>query len=344
MPAKELSGIYLDNKRKPMIWRTYGTYPPVVSVPRKEARLCHFIDVVPRGNTQPYINDVQHILFVPGMSRDYTRRLAEAPRLEREFRSDNCKAVFVFSDDNLRQAARHIDVSGMEHKLHVVLPAYPDQPDNPYKHTGPFTILTISNKFWGRGVPLAIEVFRTLRKKYGKAVRMKLVCEDVPKGYPLVEDLELIRVRRLDGRLRAKLYQEANVFLLLSLHEFGVILETMARGIPTVSTPIGGGGWVLPGQTGLIVKPPFHLYGEGFGTKWKTWNQFCGIVKAHFERGDLSYMITEGVAYVEFLMNNPAQAKEMGRAAQRQQREKHSPKPRNRQVRRIYAEILKGIA
>ena len=150
-------------------------------------------------------------------------------------------------------------------------------------------------------------------------------------------------MHRLSSQLRAKLYREANVFLLLSLHEFGVVLETMARGIPTVSTPIAGGSWVLPGQTGLIVKPPFHLYGEGFGTKWKTWNQFQGIVKACFKRGELAYMVTEGAAHVEFLMNNPAQAQEMGRAAQRQQREKHSIETRNKQVRQIYRNILGGI-
>ena len=174
---------------------------------------------------------------------------------------------------------------------------------------------------------------------------MKLVCEDVPKGYPLVDGLELIRVRRLDGRLRNKLYQEANIFLMLSLHEYGVVLEAMARGVPTVSTPNGEkGGWILPGQTGLIVEPPFRLYGEGFGTRWKTWDQFCGIVKARFERGDLSYMITEAIAHVEFLMNNPDQVKKMGRASQEHQRKRHSPGPRNEQVRRIYTEILKGLA
>ena len=335
--------VYLDNKRKPMVWRSYGTHPPVASVPYEKARLCHFIDVIPKGNAKPYIYELQHILFVPGMSRDYTRRLAEAPRLEREFRSDNCKALFCPAEPVLKQVARHIDVSGIEHKLHMILPAYPNQPDNLHEHAGPFTILTISNKFWGRGVPLAIEAFRTLRKKYGNAVQMKLVCEDVPKGYPLVDGLELIRVRRLDGRLRSKLYQEASVFLMLSLHEYGVVLEAMARGIPTVSTPIGGGSWVVPGQTGLIVEPPFHMYGEGFGTRWKTWDRFCSIVKAHFERGDLSYMVTEAVAHIEHLMSNPARVKEMGRASQEHQRKRHSPGPRNEQVRQIYAEILKGL-
>ena len=235
-------------------------------------------------------------------------------------------------------------MSGIEDKLHLVLPAYPDQPDNLHEHTGPFTILTISNKFWGRGIHLAIETYRVLRKKYGKSIRMKLVCEDVPKGYPLVEGLELIRVRRLSGVMREKLYQEASVFLLLSLHEFGVVLETMARGVPTVSTPNGEkGGWILPGETGFIVEPPFRLYDEGFGIRWKTWDQFQSIVKAQFEAGNLSYMITEAVAHVEFLMNNPDQLKKMGQAAQKQQREKHSFRPHNKQVRKIYAGILEAM-
>jgi len=336
--------VYLDNKNKPMVWRSYGTHPPVASVPIEKAKLCHFIDILPDNNRKPFIHEIQHVLFVAGMSRDYIARLRQAPRIEQQYHSENCKAIFCPAVPVLKQVERHINISGIEDKLHLVLPAYQDQPDNLHEHVGPFAILTISNKFWGRGVPLAIDVFRALRKKYGNAVQMKLVCEDVPKGYPLVDGLELIRVRRLDGKLRSKLYQEASVFLLLSLHEFGVVLETMACGVPTVSTPIGGGSWVIPGQTGFIVEPPFHLYGEGFGTRWKTWDQFQGIVKARFERGDLAYMVTEAVAHIEKLMNNPALVKKMGRAAQTHQREKHSFKPHNEQARKIYADILEGMA
>jgi len=122
---------------------------------------------------------------------------------------------------------------------------------------------------------------------------------------------------------------------------FGAVLETMAHGVPTVLTPTGG--WILPGQTGLIVEPPFSMYDEGFGIEWKTYNQFCGIVKTRFERGDLSYMITEAVTHVEFLMNNLDRLKQMGRVAQKRQREQFSFQSRNEQVRQIYTRILKQI-
>ena len=313
-------------------------------VSREKARLCHFIDHVPGDNRTPFIKDVQHVLFTPGLSRDYAAMLKQAPRVERQYHSKLCKAIFVPSDSSLRQVGDHINTAGIEDKLHIVLPAYPDQPDHIYEHAGPFTILTISNKFWGRGIALAIEVFRTLRKTHGKAVRMRLVCDDVPKGYPLVAGLEIIRARRISGQLKNRLYREADVFLLLSLMQFGVVLEAMAHGVPTVSTPnYHRGGWILPGETGFIVQPPFYHYDAGFGIAWKTWNQFQSTVKARFERGNLAYMVAEGVAHVEVLMNNPGQRKEMGQAAQKQQREKHSPEPRNRQVRQIYADILKGM-
>ena len=339
-----IQGIYQDRGRKHMIWQSYNTHPPVAYVSRKEARLCHFITRIPGNNRTPFIKETEHVLFTPGLSRDYVAMLRQAPRIEREYHSKLCRGVFVFSDSSLRQVGDHIDTTGIEDKLHIVLPAYPDQPAHAYEHAGPFRILTISNKFWGRGIALAIEVFRKLRKTYGKAVQMKLVCDDVPANYPLVKGLEIIRARRIKEKLKRSLYNEADVFLLLSLHQFGVVLETMARGIPTVSTPnCDRGGWILPGETGFIVQPPFWHYGKGFGTKWKTWDQFQGIVKARFKRGDLSYMITEAVAHVDFLMNNPDRRKQMGQAAQKQQREKHSPEPRNRQVRQIYADILKGI-
>ena len=337
--------VYLDNKGKHMVWRSYNRHPPVAYVSRKEARLCHFIGDVPKDNNKPFIKEIQHVLFTAGLSRNYVAMLKQAPRVERQFRSDNCKAIFCPADSILRQLTDHIDTAGMEDKLHIVLPAYPDQADHVYEHAGPFTILTISNKFWGRGIPLAIEVFRKLRKKHGKAVRMKLVCDDVPTSHPTVAGLEIIRARRISRQLKNRLYREADVFLLLSLMQFGVVLETMAHGIPTVSTPNGDkGGWILPGDTGFIVKPPFFHYDAGFGITWKTWNQFQSIVKARFEHGDLAYMVTEAADHVEFLMNNPDGRKQMGQAAQKQQREKHSFKPRNEQVRQIYADILKGMS
>jgi len=337
--------VYLGGSRKHMIWQSYDTHPPVAYVTQEQARLCHFIGHVPKNNRKPFIKEIEHVLYVPGLARNCAARLREASRIERQYHSENCKAIFGPSDSVIRQVAYHISTLGIEDKLHVVLPAYPDQPDNTHEHTGPFTILTISNKFWGRGIPLAIEVFKRLREKYGQNVRMKLVCEDVPVDYPLAEGLELIRVHQLSRDLRYKLYREANVFLVLSLMEHCVDLEAIAHGVPTVSTPtFDKGGWILPGQTGYIVDPPFSLYDESFGIKWKTWNQFQEIVKIRFERGDLSYMITEAIAHVESLMNNPDQLKKMGQAAQKLQREKHSFEARNKQIRQIYAEILSELS
>ena len=344
MPTEEISGIYLDNRRRHTAWRSYVTDPPVVSVPLEEALLCHFVRDLPGGHNGPFIKTIQHILWVDGISRNYTRRLAEAPRLEQEFRSDNCKAIFCPAMNQLRQASRYIDTSGMEDKLHLVPPGVWNQPDNPHDHTGPFTIMTVSNRFWGRGVPLDIEVFRILRKRYGKAVQMKLVCNNVPKNYPLVEGIEVFRMKRMPNKLRRRLYRESSAFLLLSLHEFSVTLEALAYGVPMISTPAGEkASYGLLGETEFIVEPPFRLLDESWGKKWKTWDEFQGIVKREFEKGALSYMIEEGVAHVEFLMNNPDEVKRMGAAAQAHQRAHHSPESRNVQVRQIYTEILKGL-
>ena len=337
--------IYLGGKCKHMIRQAYVSHPPVTYVSRGKAQLCHFIGQVPGDNRKPYIQEIEHVLYTPRLSKNYAAMLKQAPRVEREFHSKNCKGVFVFSDSSLRQISDHIDTTGIEKKLHIVLPAYPDQPDNPHKHSGPFTILTISNKFWGRGIPLAIEVFRELRKKHGKAIRMRLVCNDVPADYALPKGIELIRVKNLDSRPRQTLYREANVFLLLGLMQFGVVLEAMAYGVPTVSTPnFDRGGWIVRGVTGFTVKPPLWHYGEGFGTEWKTWDEFCEVVKIRLDYGVLSYMITEAVEHIELLMDSPALLKQMGQAAQKQQRTKHSFKARNKQVRKIYSDILKGIS
>ncbi len=70
-------------------------------------------------------------------------------------------------------------------KLDYVYPAYPLQPEYSRPSGEPFTVLTIASRFSDKGVPEALKAYGILRERHGERVRMRLICQDVPQGYPL---------------------------------------------------------------------------------------------------------------------------------------------------------------
>jgi len=336
--------IYMDKSEHPF-WKSYYTFPPVPYTLQSLARLCHFINFVPKNNTKPFIIDYEHVLMMSGKSRDYVYMVNSAQEIKNQLKNEKCRAIFVPSEGAIRETTRYIKTSEIMNKIHIIRPAYPPQPENRHNHSGPFTILTIGNKFWGKGIPIAIEAFRILRERYGSDIKMNLVSGDIPSDYPLPEGVNLLNVPMLDDRIRSKLYKNAHIFLLPCLQDsFAVYQEAMAYGVPMIITRIyDKDELVLDGQTGYLLDTPISLYDGAFGIEWKSWDEFQEIVKRKFNRGDFSGMIDEIVAKTEILMNDISLIRDMGQAAQRLQREKFSPNVRNRQVRQIYNQIIEQL-
>jgi len=326
-------------------WKTYQTFPPVRYTSRRLARLCHFCNYIPKDNSKPFIIDYEHVLMISGNSTDYVYMVNSAREIENQLTNEKCKAIFVPSQGAIRETSKYIDVSEIMNKIHIVPPAYPTQSENPHNHGGPFTILTIGNKFWGKGIPIAIEIFRILREKYGNNIKMQLVSGDIPRDYPLPEGLNLLYTPMMTEQIRSKLYREVDVFILPCLHDsFAVYQEAMAYGVPMISTRIyDKDELILDGQTGYLIETPLSLYDGAFGIEWKSWDHFQEIVKTKFERGYFSEMIDEMVTKAEILINDPALVMNMGMAAQKLHREKFSIEFRNKTVRKLYNNISKNL-
>jgi len=336
--------IYMQKNEHPF-WKSYQTFPPVPYTLRKFARLCHFLNFVPKDNTKPFIIDYEHVLMMSGKSRDYVYMINSISKIQSQLKSKKCRAIFVPSQGAIRETSRYIDISNIRDKIHIVRPIYPQQPENQHNYNGPFTILTIGNKFWGKGMPIAIEAFRILRERYGTDIRMQLVSGDVPSNYPLPKGVNLLNVLMMTDRLRSKIYKEAHVFIFPCLHDsYAVYQEAMAYGVPIITTRIyDKDELVLDGQTGYLIDTPISMYDGPFGIEWKSWDEFQEIVKRKFKRGDFSEMIDEIVAKTELLINDINLVRNMGAASQKLQREKFSPEMRNEQVRRIYNQIIEQL-
>lgn len=267
------------------------------------------------------------------------------PAIELQLLSANCKAIVVPSQGALRETMRYIKSPGATEKASVVRPAYPIQPDNEHVQNGPFTIVTIGNKFWGKGIPIAIEVFRVLRERLGANIRMVLVCGDIPAGYVLPQGLLVVSVLNMSEGMRREIYREANVFVFPCLHDsFGVYLEAMAYGVPMIATRIYDKEEVIvDGQTGFLVHTPISMYDGAFGIDWKSWDHFQEVIKTMFERGGFSDMVDDIVSKLELLVNDIGLVRSMGKAAQKLQREYFSPERKNRQIVQIYDRVLRSL-
>lgn len=335
--------IYIDKSEHPF-WKSYQDCAPVQYTLQPLARLCHFFNVVPKHNTKPFIIDFEHVLMMSGRSRDYSFMVASVERIRDQLLDDKCKSIFVPSNGAIREVLKYIAEPELVHKFKVVRPSYPIQLDKQFEN-GPFKILTIGNKFWGKGIPIAIEVFRKLRKKHGDAIEMQLVCGDVPKGYPLPKGLKLLDIPLMSDSVRKKLYSEAHVFIFPCLHDsFAVYQESMAYGVPMIATRIyDKDELVLDGVTGYLVDTPLSLYDGNFGVDWDSWGSFQNIAQRMVEQGEFSDMIDKMISKTELLMHDRDLLMRMGMASQKIQREKFSAELKNIKVLDAYDQILNLI-
>lgn len=334
--------IYIDKSNHPF-WKTYQSSPPLPYTLRSLAKLCHFFNRIPEKNKTPFIVDFEHVLMLSGESRNYVAMLKAVPKIERLLLAEECRAIVVPTEGAVRELLKYIKCDEVLQKVNVVRPGCPGEETRRRSSAPRFNLLTIGNKFWGKGIPVAIEVFKKLSSKCPGQIGMTLVCGDIPEGYPLPEGLDVVDVPQLTRELRAKLYQEADLFLFPCLHDsFGVYLEAMAFGVPMISSRIyDKDELVIHGETGYLVDTPLSLYDGRFGVDWRTWDEFQEIAKDLFAADGFSMMIGEMTGLVEALMHDRLLLERMGRAAQKLQCERFSINRRNSLILEVYKKALR---
>ncbi|MGP8321444.1 MAG: glycosyltransferase family 4 protein [Methanosarcinaceae archaeon] len=335
--------IYIDKSAHP-IWSTYQTHPPVKYTFSIVSNLNHFFNRFPRIIYKPFIVEAEHLLHLSGKSRDYEYMLNSVDEIGIGLENSLCKRIIVPTIGAKRELQRYFESNDIIRKVEIIHPPYEKKPEKKFVANGKFKILNIGNKFWGKGTHLAIEIFKRIRAKY-YFVEMDLVCGDVPKNYSLPSGINHIRTPALDSNVRAKLYGEAHVFLFPCLHDsFGVYQECMAYGVPMIATDIyDKDELILEGETGFLVETPLSMYDGEFGIKWKTWDEFQQIAKEMFENGEFEDMIEEMVSKIEILINDRELLKSMSIESQKYQQQEFSIEKRNKDILKVYDEVLEEI-
>ena len=345
---EDLVNIFGRNKRifikpnKHPFWKTFTTSPPVKYLKSVFfAKIYHSFNRFPKYYYGDYIIDCEHILHLSDSSRDYNFMLKSAKKIEKKLNSKSCKAIVFPTNGAINECFKYLKrTPNIEKKIYKIPPAFRVKAKKNYikLNDNPFTILNIGNKFWGKGTHIALEVFRRLREKYNHDIQMKLVCCDIPEDYPIPSGVKVIDTPNLTDELRDSLYYNSHLFLFPCLHDsFGVYLESLAYGLPMLSTKIyDKSEIVIHGQTGYLFETPISLYDGQFGIKWKNWNEFQEIIISSFYDGVFETLINEMKFKIEELISNPSLLKELSFNSQQFCKNELTIQNKNKLLKNLY--------
>ena len=318
-------------------WDTYETHPPVPYAAYPLARLAHWFTCAPRISPKPFVIEVEHVLAMGGDVSDWPRGLAAVERINRTIASRRCRGVLFFSRGLLEHSRPYVRPE-LWPKLSVIHLAYPRQ-EVAEPPSGPFTVLTIASRWSDKGVPEALDVYRGLRQRFGREVRMILVTAVKPADVTLPEGVEHLDVAKLDAATRARVYRAAHALLLPCYSEtICCFNEAYAFGVPVITTRIHHGDeFVREGQTGHLVEAPVHSYSDGYGTRWRTWADFLADLDRRRRRGQLRPVVDAALEAASGLIRDRDRLPAMRAAARRFHAARFSPEARNERLLAAYA-------
>jgi glycosyltransferase involved in cell wall biosynthesis len=300
--------IYIDNSFHPF-FSFYNEFPPVAYA-RQLAPSCslkHLFNRTLFGHG-PFIVEYEHLFACCGASRDYSLTLERLPVVLKHLSSQDCRSIVVPSrrckSDTVRYAPH------LQQKIHVLRPGTRRRltvRPRSYHANQELTLLHISNKYIGKGTFLVLEIFRRLRQILGNSIVLNLVCNDMPIALDVPEGVSLFTCSQLGSELKEHLFVSSDLFVFPCLHDsYGVYQECSAFGLPVLTTDIfDKSEIVLNGLTGFLFDTPYQLYSEHFGTTWKTWDQFCSIMLAHYKRGAFEGLIMQMTNVIVSLADSP---------------------------------------
>jgi len=337
------SGVYVRYAGHNVL-STYYKNPPVNYVLKQFSTLNHYINDIPLDNRKPFIIEFEHLLFMSGVSRDYKKMIDSVNNSLVILESDLCKAIIVWSNGTIREMEKYIDISSIEHKIHLVRPASDPIKSNQKKDQDTFRILNIGNKFWVKGTFAAIQAFNKFNKNHPET-KFTIACNDVPNSFNISDNIEIINTPMLSSERKNYLFNKADVFLFPCLHDsYGVYIEALAYALPMISSHIfDKAEIIIDNKCGYLIEPPFSLYEHNIGLDYKDYDEFVSLIQKKYSNGEFEEMINKMVEKLEYLYNNKEVLQEMGANCHNHLVDTFSIEERNLRLTEIYTNILKDL-
>jgi glycosyltransferase involved in cell wall biosynthesis len=334
-------------------WSCYSALPPVEYTKNAStASLVHYLNRFPQTQSEfdrPFILEFEHLLIPTLHTRDYVRALECLPFIQFMVAHPNCKAILAATTGALLWAAKYCPtILSKSRKLlpsvtarSVSLTRRSARQISPLK---PLQLLNIGNKFWGKGTHLLIDIFKLVKASLGDSVVLTIVCDDYPADYEVPDGIVLIRDTLLAPQKKAALYGNADLFVFPCLHDsMGVFLECIEHSLPILTTSIyDKNEMIIEGVTGFLFRSPLELYGPGYGTSWKNWDEFLNIVQEFHRFGVFRELAENMAAKVIELAINPDLLNTLRENIEANQKIEFNHIHRNLKMREIYSAAVKA--
>ncbi len=255
--------------------------------------------------------------------------------------SEKCRKILPQSEAAKKDLLQAIDCGKFKEKIEVLyLAMHPCLKKKIKRKDGKFVISFIGKEFYDKGGNDLLKAYEILTKKY-KNLKLKFKG-DVPEEYKNIKlpGLQFVKGHFPREELFEKMYLSADVFVLPTHSDnYGVVfLEAMSAGLPVVGTT----SFTVPeliedGKNGFLIKTQYSW--EMYFTKngkldRKKYEE--DVMKEHPE------IIKQLVEKISLLIENKNLREKMGIESRKIiEGGKLSIKERNKNLRRIYEEVLK---
>jgi len=197
------------------------------------------------------------------------------------------------------------------------------------------------DKFYRKGGKYVLNAFYRLREKYPQ-LKLNFLGQ-VPQNYRRKFDENINYLGPIYNEKKIfDFYKEQDLLWFPTLMDiFGyVLLEAMSCEVPIITTDgFARNEIITHGETGFLIKLPANFKRRVDRFEFRNYNEFVEYVKnINFE-----FIVEDLIKYTERLIEN---TKEYRRIQKKQRREiisgKFSIKERNKKLKRIYEEAIKG--
>lgn len=288
---------------------------------------------------EPWLVEVEYPSLLLGMNLGHLAMYRMV--LERVFASRHCRGVLFWSDAGRRALLSTIRCEPFMHKIAVVPHAVPARQFTKVFREGCVRILfvgsgNIKGEFEGRGGWEVLEVFSSLRRRYGN---LELVVRsDLPAAAKTqFRNLPGVRLHEqvVPWEVLEQEFRNADIFLLPS-HSTPpfALMDAMSFELPVVSIDAWANGEIVEnGRTGFLAPTSKHVpYYHG-----ETWHCNFGSrsFRTSIQRPD-PVVVGDLAAKLTFLIEHPEERRLMGRAGRWEvEHGRFSIRSRNEKLQRV---------
>ena len=336
-------------KMKKSLWQAITKFrPPYVKVDIGQNQMIHSCHGMPISNKAPWVVDVEHApsfanYNVAGLGREgYKNKIANL------LASDSCKKIIPWTHAAKKSIENIFRDEKINRKMGVVYPAIDLKDVKTRRDDKTIKFLVVSRFFYEKGGKQALEVFEKLDKKYDVEMAvLSIVPEEIKQKYSKFKNIKFIeKIFVTSDRPNAifeDFYSKYHVLMHLTFGDtFGLAsLEAMSCRMPIIGTDMFSMPEIIEdGKNGFVVNSPLSSLNPDFSIKYHphfgNMDAFMGEVQK-YQKG----LVEEAAEKASLLVEDSRLRQKMGAYGRKLvESGKFSIKQRNKELRRIYEEVV----